>query len=203
MCGRYAFFDEEEVYEARKILEDIAETFGKEKAESVKTGEVFPSETAAAILQTASGKPVADAVKWGYTLSGQKSLIINAKSETLFEKPLFLTSLAYGKCLIPANGFFEWKGEGDKKKKYSISLKDRRMFYFCGLYADFNINGNAEKRFVIITQNASPSMLRIHNRMPLIPPKDLEQSWLTEARDVQKLLEEITRKKPFIDIKAV
>jgi len=202
MCGRYAFFDEEEVYEARKILEDIAQTFGREKAESVKKGEVFPSERAAVILQAAE-RPIADAVKWGYILPGQKNLIINAKSETLFEKSLFRKSLATGKCLIPAHAFFEWNAEGGKKMKHSITVRERPMFYLCGLYADFYTGGKTEKRFVILTQEACGDMLRIHTRMPVIPPKGLQDSWLLETRDVRLLLGEIAKEKPELIIKAV
>ncbi len=199
MCGRYAFFDEQEVYEARKILEDIALTFGGEKVKSIKKGDIFPSDTAPLLCQT-DNRPAADALKWGYVFRGQKRLIINARSESLFEKPLFLKSVRNKKCLIPANVFYEWEAGGTGKIKRVIGVKGEQLFYMCGLYSDFNIEGTNEKRFLIITKPANAQMLPIHNRMPLIAPKNMANDWLAEKDSVDKLVDKLVKTEIYLNI---
>ena len=103
MCGRYAFDDIEEIFEVRTILEEAAASLGSDKASKIKTGEVFPSETAAVIAQ---GRGAA-AMAWGYPLHSTSRIIINARSETIFEKPMFKKSIAAKKTdvLFHAPGF--------------------------------------------------------------------------------------------------
>jgi len=186
MCGRYAFFDEEEIYEARKILEDIAQTFGKEASMTIKKGEIFPTETAALIVQT-NKEPISRPCAWGYALSGKTGAVINARLESIFDKPLFSKSINHKKCLIPATAFYEWEIVGKIKIKRTIRMENEPLFYMCGLYATFFTNGKSEERFVIITQEANERMRAIHNRMPLIIPTDLKDAWLHETQDVKKL----------------
>ena len=175
MCGRYAFSDIDEIYEARRILEEVAQRLGDEQAAAVKTGEVFPTEQAVVVAQRPEGAR-AEAMRWGYPLSGK--LLINARSETITEKPLFARSLGGGRCLVPCTGFFEWKTEGKQKQKYLIRPKGARFFYLAGLYSRFFENGRESERFVIITAPAIEAMAEVHPRMPLIVPKDLSGLWL-------------------------
>lgn len=183
MCGRYAFDDIKEIYEARKILADISANLGEKAAASVKTGEIFPTETAAVIAQNAKGYS-ADVMAWGYPMSGSKRSIINARSETLTQKPFFAKSLAGKKCLIPCTGFFEWKSLEKGKQKYLIRPKSQRFFYLAGLYNTFlNPEENAQNRFVIITAPANDAMRDIHSRMPLIVPKKGVETWFEKNSD--------------------
>lgn len=186
MCGRYAFFDFEDIYETRKILEDIAATFGKQAANAVKKGEIFPTETAATLCQT-EGTPQAKPLRWGYIIQGSKSPLINARFESIFDKPFFSKNLIYKKCLIPANSFYEWETKGKLKIKHTISIENKPFFYMCGLYAPFTIGNKTDERFVIITKDANEKMRAIHNRMPLILPEDLKNAWLTETKNIRQI----------------
>jgi putative SOS response-associated peptidase YedK len=198
MCGRYAFFDEQEVYEARKILEDIAASFGKEKTEAAKTGEIFPTENAALLCQGTSA-PVARALRWGFLLPDSK-LVINAKLEGLFDKPFFARHTTHRKCLIPANAFYEWEKRDGSKIRHTVGVCGQPFFYMCGLYASFTIDGQTAERFVIITQPANEQMQFIHPRMPLILPAKFKDEWLHETKDTRLLAEKIAKCETLLDI---
>lgn len=188
MCGRYAFDDIEEIYEVRAFLEDVASNVGSEKASAIKTGEVFPSETAA-VLAEGFGPA---AFVWGYPLHGTKRIIINARSETIFEKPMFRKSVVDKKCLIPCTGFFEWKKQDTGKQKYKIKPKGENFFYLAGLYNTYYNNGSPEQRFVIITAPANESMIEIHDRMPLIVTKQNADNWInSDVLDIDEVYNKV------------
>lgn len=174
MCGRYAFDDIEEIYEVRAFLEEAAANVGSEAASQIKTGEVFPSEPCAVIAQGVG----ATAMNWGYPMSNTKRIIINARSETIFSKPMFRGSVINRKCLIPCTGFYEWKKETHGKQKYKINPIGEEFFYLAGIYNTFRTGGVYQKRFVIITAEANKSMQDIHSRMPLIVPKKSVDKWI-------------------------
>ncbi len=182
MCGRYSFDDTKDIYEARKIIEDIASRLGSDAAKSVKTGEVFPSEAAAVVAQSALKNGYqADVMHWGYPVRDSKQLIINARSETIFEKGMFKRSIAHKKCLIPCTGFFEWKSTGNIKEKYLIRPEGQEFFYLAGLYDCFDMQSLPQNRYVILTAPANEAMISIHSRMPLIVQKQFAQSWFKSA----------------------
>jgi putative SOS response-associated peptidase YedK len=199
MCGRYAFSDIDEIYEARRILEEVAQRLGDEQAAAVKTGEVFPTERAAVVAQRPDGAH-AEAMRWGYPMNGR--LLINARSETIAEKPLFARSIAGGKCLVPCTGFFEWKTEGKRKQKFLIRPEGTRFFYLAGLYSRFVEDGRTGERFVIITAPANEAMKEVHPRMPLIVPKESPGLWL-ENRLNENSINEIYRLTEKLDLQAV
>lgn len=196
MCGRYAFDDIKDIYEARKILEEIASRLGEDAAAGVKTGEVFPSESAAVIAQTSPQGYSADVMPWGYPMSGSKRLIINARSESLFSSGMFSKSVTQKKCLIPCTGFYEWKSEGKTKQKYIICPEESGLFYLAGLYNSFAFAGEYNNRFVIITAPANEAMKEIHERMPLIVPACCAEQWLGGCAkpDTIKRLYEMTKR---------
>lgn len=108
---------------------------------------------------------------------------LNARSDTIFEKPSFRTAIRQRRCLIPADGFYEWREFNGKKYPYYIFLKDKEIFSFAGIWEPWidSATGEVLKTFSIITTEANPLMEKIHNtkkRMPLILPRDLERDWL-------------------------
>ena len=189
MCGRYAFDDIEEIFEVRTLLEEAAANIGSEKASQIKTGEVFPGETAAVVAQ---GRGLA-AMAWGYPLHGTSKLIINARSETLFEKPMFKKNLSSNRCLVPCTGFFEWSSSQGKKHKFKIYPEGEKFFYLAGLYSSFHKDGAAQERFVIITAPANESMKPIHERMPLMLRSDDKEAWLGSKTDIEAIYNGITK----------
>ena len=115
----------------------------------------------------------------------------NAKSETLAEKPSFRNSLNRKRCLVLANGFYEWHTDGNKKTPYFIGLKDQIAFALAGLYDQWTNPETAEKinTFTVITTRANPMMEEIHNlkkRMPVILTPGTEQNWLDLNTDPLK-----------------
>lgn len=112
-----------------------------------------------------------------------RKMSLNARGETLNEKPMFKRSMKQ-RCLIPASGFFEWRTVGDKKYPYFI-FPEKGLFYFGGIYSNWlNPNTGEEiQSFSMVTTAANPMMEFIHNlkkRMPLILPDENLDSWLDE-----------------------
>ena len=124
--------------------------------------------------------------------------MINARGETLEEKPAFRGSLKYKRCLILADGFYEWKGAEGKKVKtpYFIHMKDRKPFAFAGLWDSWNSpDGSLVKSCTIITTEPNELTELIHNRMPVIlHPRDYAK-WLDPSPQTPDQLKPLI--KPF------
>lgn len=175
MCGRY-FIDDETVKEIEKLVHDIDY--------NIRIGEIYPTNQVPIFTNNNSSKCILST--WGFPNfhnKDNKGVIINARSETAFEKPMFKQSLIDRRCLIPASGFFEWNSE---KEKYYFTSKEAHTFYFCGLYNTFE----NENRFVILTTSPNISISDIHDRMPLILPKSKCDDWLYNNAATQLLLKE-------------
>lgn len=109
---------------------------------------------------------------------------LNARSETVFEKPSFRSSVTNERCLIIADGFFEWMDFKKKKYPHLIYLNNEKIFCFAGIYSSWTDKETGEhlNTFSILTTNANSMMAKIHNskeRMPVIVPKHLYKKWLT------------------------
>ena len=165
MCGRYIIFTSEEYREMKAILKEISKHY-KVGTGTLNPGEIFPSFEVPAILSSDSG-PDYSMLQWGFKLPQTKKTIINARGETLEEKKMFKFLLESKRCLLPANGFFEW----NEKQKYFIKPADLQTFYMAGLY-------NSSGKTVIITTAASTDMIHIHDRMPVIFNKETGRHWL-------------------------
>ena len=110
---------------------------------------------------------------------------LNARSETIFEKPSF-RSVSAKRCLVPSTGFYEWREYQKKKYPYFIHLKDEPIFSLAGIYEDWidRDTGEVFNTFSIVTCPANPFMAVIHNskfRMPVILPKEKERTWIKEV----------------------
>ncbi len=104
---------------------------------------------------------------------------VNARAESVFEKPSFKGPIRDKRCLVVADGFFEWRGVGSKNYPYYIKLKDNSAFAFAGLWDVWKYKDNVEHTFSIITTEANPLLAKIHNkkkRMPVI--LEDEKRWL-------------------------
>jgi putative SOS response-associated peptidase YedK len=144
---------------------------------------IAPSQPVLAIPN--DERNAADFFLWGLIPMWAKdpsiaSRLINARSETLAEKPSFRGSFKYKRCLILADGFYEWKAAGKKTKTpYYIYMKDRRPFAFAGLWDVWESpDGSSLKTCTIITTEPNELMATLHNRMPaILRPRDYAQ-WL-------------------------
>ena len=157
---------------------------------------VAPGQDITAIANTA--EPRADTFKWGLIPSWAKdhkigNRLINARGETLAEKPSFRTAFKRRRCLIPATGFYEWQRNPDGRTKTPIyiALKSGTPFAFAGLWESWHSpEGQRIQSCTIITTEPNDLMAPIHNRMPVIIPADAYNLWLdpAERTDLQDLL---------------
>ena len=121
-----------------------------------------------------------------------KAQTLNARSETVFEKPSFRTSVIHNRCLVIADGFYEWMDFQKKKYPHYIHLKNKELFCFAGIYASWTDRETGEhiNSFSILTTDANPMMARIHNskqRMPVILPPDQYKKWLTPGLSKEEI----------------
>jgi putative SOS response-associated peptidase YedK len=132
------------------------------------------------------GRQKADFFIWGLIPSWAKdpsigNKLINARGETIAEKPSFRGAFKYKRCLILADGFYEWKTQPGSKIKipYFIHMKDRKPFAFAGLWDEWqSTDGSAVRTCTIITTEPNELMSGIHNRMPVILPQKEYDQWL-------------------------
>jgi putative SOS response-associated peptidase YedK len=125
---------------------------------------------------------------WAKDISGASKLI-NAKVETLRDKPSFKNLLKRRRCAIPADGFYEWQKVNNLKQPYFIAPASGSPFAFAGLWDTWKAgDGTAYNSCTIITTEASPQVSRIHNRMPVILKPDSVDLWLdAEIQDSERL----------------
>lgn len=106
----------------------------------------------------------------------------NARDDTIFEKPSFRDAIMKSRCLVLADGFFEWQHHSNGRKyPYYIQLENREPFAMAGIWSEWKYGDVAKRTFSIVTTEANPMMARIHNsakRMPVILPKVVERRWL-------------------------
>lgn len=125
-----------------------------------------------------------------------KRMTLNARADTIFQKPSFQEPIQSKRCLVPSTGYFEWRHEGNKKSPYYIFLKDEEIFSMAGIYDEWldKTTGEIIKTFLIITTEANPLTDYIHNtkhRMPAILRQADEERWLDPKlgkSDIEQLL---------------
>jgi putative SOS response-associated peptidase YedK len=175
MCGRYFIaIEEDELRDIGEEAERIASAFSEPFY--VKTrGEIFPTD----VVPVQTGRNRYVPMKWGF-VSYDKKTIINARSETALDKPMFKRPMLENRCLIPASFYYEWKKEDGKKIKYEFSAPGGPV-YFAGCYRQER--GGFLRHFVILTRQAVNGLEEFHDRMPVIIPRDRIEAWLYETPD--------------------
>ena len=178
MCGRY-FLEEEEL---RSVLELIRKRYqGTSELELMKLGEIVPSEIAPVV--TAQGCRL---MRWGFARPNSKGLIINARAETVSEKPMFAQCMRAQRLVVPAAGYYEWlKRQKDDKIKYAIS-RAAGPIYMAGLWRQEP--DQKLPSFVILTTGAAPQLGHIHDRMPLLLGQDQLRAWLSDGVTAREIL---------------
>ena len=128
--------------------------------------------------------------KWSKENSISQKLF-NARAETIDQKATFKSALNQRRCLVIADGFYEWKVVGKKTKiPYRIKLKNDNLFAFAGLWEEFEDNsGEVMHTFTIVTTTANQTVSQIHDRMPVILQKSNEKRWLDDSLTVDEHLE--------------
>lgn len=150
---------------------------------------IAPSQDILAIIN--DGVYRAEFFRWGLIpFWSQKVVpgIINARAETVDKKPSFKQSFAGKRCLVPADGFYEWGGGGSRKKPYRVTLKNKNVFVFAGLWDTWiSPEGKTINSCAIITTAANTLLASIHHRMPVILPESAGEAWLNRDVDILTL----------------
>lgn len=177
MCGRYTLFTDTEAREIREIIEAAQRQAG---SAPLKTGEIFPTNLAP-ILTCSRQRIQAEAAVWGFPGFQGRGVLINARAETAAEKRTFQKPLRTSRCAVPSTGFYEW---GPGKRKHCFRLPETEALYMAGLWNDYG----EERKFVILTTAANASVAPVHDRMPVILPRDRLEEWLLDPEAAQLLL---------------
>ena len=170
MCGRY--FLERDISDAALLR--ILETLEAREEGAKICGDIFPTDRAPAL---ADGRILS--MRWGFARPGGGRAVINARSETAQEKAMFRGA---GRCLLPASGFYEWGGE--QKRRYAFA-RPGGVIYMAGLWRR---EADGEKRFVILTREATAEAARVHARMPVLFDGELRRAWLDARNPLPELL---------------
>ena len=171
MCGRYFF---SRVSEDEK-LDAVNKYMEKNYPGAYKTGEIFPGEIVPAVIDL-QGKIVAVPAGFGFPGYQDNKLIINARSETAAEKKTFADCLRDRRVILPASGFYEWSHHDREKTKYLFTSPTLQAIYLCGIYKIID----GAYRFVILTRPANESMIKVHDRMPVIVGEKEVRPYLTD-----------------------
>lgn len=177
MCGRFSQSSSPRHY---------AEQFGISTNLSLKPRyNVAPTDQVVACCLSDKGEKVMTTLHWGLIPSWSKGpdkrfSMINARAETVASKPAYRGPFRKHRCLIPADGFYEWKQE-DGKQPYYVHSQDNKPLVFAGIWDHWqDEGGNRINSCSIIVCEASEQMRRLHERMPVILPADSWNSWLNE-----------------------
>jgi putative SOS response-associated peptidase YedK len=188
MCGRYTLTAD---------LKKVADRFGAPlpPASATYNPRFNIAPTQAVIVVGDDGKRYMKQMRWGLIPSWAKDTaigykLINARAETLAEKPSFRDALRKQRCIIPADGFYEWPKLGKAKQPVRIVLKSREPFGFAGLWEHWNSpEGEEVLSCTIVTTDANELLKAVHHRMPVILTRDAEALWLDpKTREPEKLL---------------
>ena len=135
----------------------------------------------------AGGRFAVQEARWGFAGRGG-GLVINARSESIFQKPMFSSSALYRRCLVPAEIFFEWD---PAKNKVGFREPGKELMYLAGLWRP----EGEEARFVVVTAPANKSVADVHDRMPLLIDESEARAWVFDEEGARELL-----KKPLPDL---
>lgn len=176
MCGRFTLVEESS---------HIAEQLGFALKDSMpKRYNIAPSQYILVARKDEKGQGEVVKLKWGLLPSWVKNAKlspkpINARAETAFEKPYFRQAFKKRRCLIPANGFYEWQQLPKKKQPFLIHMRDNSLFFMAGLWEHWiSPDGEVIESATILTTNANTVAAKVHNRMPIILSRKNFEPWL-------------------------
>ena len=174
MCGKYHVSTEEENIEMRDYL---AKALASQSPIAVRSGDIVPS-LASPIITSDTVEPMV----FGIKLSSVQRLVINARSETAHQSPLYAPMLEETRCMVPVTAFYEWNKE---KKPFLFYPEGAKNMFLAGLYK----LQESIPRFVILTRPANETVATVHHRMPLILPNaEFRDAWLQSAQLAREIL---------------
>jgi putative SOS response-associated peptidase YedK len=188
MCGRYALYRP-----ASRLSERFSANIDELLADFGPRYNAAPMQLLPVIRQRPTGERVVHLLRWGLIPGWAKdetiaTRLINARGETLAEKPAFRTAYKARRCIIPASGFYEWKAISDGKQPYYIHLANDELFGFGGLWKRWTrAEGTPIDTFTVVTTEANESMRALHERMPAILQPGDDCLWLSRDTAPERL----------------
>ncbi len=194
MCTRYAL--EKDLPELKEIIDAVSRSLLSQKfvdthARPIITdGEVRPTDIVPVIAPNAKGVKSVFPMQWGFLAQDNKRTLFNARVETAGQKPTFRDAWKSHRCIIPASYYFEWEhfkspdGKVKTGNKYAIQPSGCTVTWLCGLYRI----EDGYPVFVVLTKKPTVELGRIHDRMPLMLPKDRIDAWIDPASNPEELL---------------
>ena len=215
MCGRFCVDQNIPIEELKAIIEEVdrkLKEMTQTDTEQLKMplGEIFPTNIVPAIIGNRLNQTSASPMRWGFSKYSGPGVIINARSETVLEKPMFRLPVLERRCLIPATNYYEWgksvekikqesftdiilndsyahnnvnpTKDNSKKIKYAIKDPSSQLIYMAGIY-----RYEADKQlpvFTILTRDAAKGIRYIHDRMPVILSREAQMAWLSDTTDI-------------------
>lgn len=187
MCSRYFLDDDGNI---------IAYTFRVPVDDRIrKRFNIAPTQEAPVVRATRDGGREIAMLRWGLVPFWARDLkvgtkMINARAEGIEAKPAFRDAIRQRRCIVPATGFFEWQGEAGRKQPFAVTLPGHALIAFAALWERWTpAQGDPVETFTIVTTEANEQVARIHDRMPVILPRDAVDTWLTGApEEATKLL---------------
>lgn len=180
-------------------MADVAKTFGvAAQAPNPLLFNIAPTQAVTVVRAAVDGRRELCRLKWGLVPSWADDLLIgnrmiNARAETVATKPAYRQAFKSRRCLVVADGFYEWQKTGRRKQPYYIRLKDHRPFGFAGVWERWSKAGEPVESCAIITTEANELVRSIHDRMPAIVPPEAYDLWLapepSEIEPLQSLLQ--------------
>lgn len=188
MCGRYSGRDIERMAFTISLItgEPYEVVLARYRQSTPKPRfNIAPSQNNVVVAPGAARKPTVSTMKWGNFVSfapaSPPTFLINARSETALEKRTFSKALKERRCLVPADGFFEWKRDekGRSKQAYYFQRKEGAAYCMAGLY--WPAEGDQPERYIVLTTAPNELLEPIHDRMPVILPEVAAKRWVDPA----------------------
>ncbi|MEX0868487.1 MAG: SOS response-associated peptidase [Nitriliruptoraceae bacterium] len=185
MCGRYVSVTDPATLADHFSVDEVTTSGHRERFN------VAPSTDVYAVIEDGTSRRLGT-MRWGFVpvwakQVGGRGQPINARLETVATSRMFAPSFRRKRCLLPADGFYEWKdrGEGRRKQPYFIAEVSGEPLAFAGIYSSWRADDDQPPivSAAVVTTSAAGAMRDIHDRMPLMLPASLWASWLTEDAD--------------------
>jgi putative SOS response-associated peptidase YedK len=180
MCGRYR------LSRRKQVVEEYFESAGEGVSEEEWSARynIAPTQPVATVRRAGASR-ILGMMRWGLVPSWATDLsigaqLINGRSETVLEKPAFRESFRARRCLIPADGFYEWNKTGKVRQPFHFGMKDGSLFAFAGVWDRWkSVTGQVVESCSILTTTPNQLLADVHDRMPVILPRRHYESWLT------------------------
>lgn len=196
MCGRYSLTSPPEAL--RRLFKTTGPLPNLQPRYNIAPTQIVP------VVRAGEGRRALAMMRWGLVPSWAKDLsiasrMINARGETVAEKPAFRKAFRSRRCLVPADGYYEWRKEDARRQPYRVTRKDGAPMAFAGLWERWTARGDSGgnnpvstgdlvETFAIVTTAASESVGTLHHRMPVVIEPDDFEAWLTTSgEDIEPL----------------